>query len=191
MPNSAGPCSRSTASLTASVRAVREPDAHHRPKHPRTRNGLKAATTDVGKIQSWWKAHPDANIGILTGAESGLVVIDVDLAHGGVESMQSLAERLGNLPPHPMVQTGGGGFHAFFRHPGRPVKSRIGIADGVDIRADGAYVVGPYSVHISRNVYSWKIQPDRIAPPELPEAWLAWLVECHLGAALSVHQGRK
>jgi len=34
-------------------------------------HGLKDATTDPGAIKRWWRAYPDANIGIPTGNVSG------------------------------------------------------------------------------------------------------------------------
>src|SRR6266700_2778202 len=42
-------------------------------KHPRTPHGVKDATTDEATIRDWWTRWPDANIGIATGADSGLV----------------------------------------------------------------------------------------------------------------------
>jgi hypothetical protein len=54
-------------------------------KHPRTANGLKDATTDPERIREWWKRWPDANIGVVTGRASGVVVVDVDLDKGGIE----------------------------------------------------------------------------------------------------------
>jgi hypothetical protein len=42
-------------------------------KHPRTKKGFKAVTTDKTKIHRWWKDHPESNIGIATGKVSGLV----------------------------------------------------------------------------------------------------------------------
>ena len=50
----------------------------HPGKHPRTRNGVKDATTDRTIIKAWWKRWPDANIGIATGQTSGIFVLDVD-----------------------------------------------------------------------------------------------------------------
>ena len=47
-------------------------------KHPRTRRGLKDATIDEQTIRQWWRTWPDANVGIVTGARSGLLVIDID-----------------------------------------------------------------------------------------------------------------
>jgi hypothetical protein len=42
-------------------------------------HGHKDATTDLTKIDKAWTEIPNANIGIRTGDESGLVVLDVDV----------------------------------------------------------------------------------------------------------------
>lgn len=52
-------------------------------KHPRTRTGLNAGTTDRARICRWWSEHPDDNMGIATGS-ANLVVIDIDERHGGL-----------------------------------------------------------------------------------------------------------
>ncbi len=46
-------------------------------KHPRTKNGLKDATTDKKQIREWWGKWPNANIGIPTGSQSGFIVLAV------------------------------------------------------------------------------------------------------------------
>jgi len=58
-------------------------------KHPRTARGLKDATTDEQQIKEWWAKWPNANIGMLTGKESRILVLDVDPRHGGTESEQA------------------------------------------------------------------------------------------------------
>ena len=50
-------------------------------KQPLTRHGFHDATTDLNRVRAWWSASPAANIGMPTGAASGLVVVDVDV-HG-------------------------------------------------------------------------------------------------------------
>src|SRR5437870_3165901 len=53
-------------------------DCESHGKHPRTHHGLKEGTTDQDQILRWWRQCPEANIGILTGAESNICVLDVD-----------------------------------------------------------------------------------------------------------------
>src|SRR5215207_9284920 len=47
-------------------------------KHPRVAQGLHSATTDEQVVRAWWKRWPNSNVGIATGAVSGIYVIDVD-----------------------------------------------------------------------------------------------------------------
>ena len=51
-------------------------------KHPAVTGGFKVATTDARQIVAWWSKWPDANVGIATGAVSGLVVVDIDGING-------------------------------------------------------------------------------------------------------------
>ena len=80
-------------------------------KHPSTPHGVKDATTDPEQIKSWWAASPDANIGIATGSESGILVLDIDPRNGGAESLKRLEKELGPLPNTVTTITGGGGQH--------------------------------------------------------------------------------
>jgi hypothetical protein len=59
-------------------------------KHPRTRHGLKEASRNPDRIWIWWRRWPEANVGIRTGRESGLVVLDVDVRHDGEASLETL-----------------------------------------------------------------------------------------------------
>ena len=94
-------------------------------KHPRTPHGHCDATIDLEEIDAHWQRHPDANIGIATGARSGLVVIDVDPRHGGNVSLEALEAQYGPLPDTMRVRSGGDdrGWHLYFRYPGRSVPS--------------------------------------------------------------------
>ena len=104
----------------------------------------------------WFNRWPNANIGIVTGAVSGLVVLDVDLQHGGVESLQGLEEVHGPWPHTVEAVTGGGGRHIYFAHPGVFIHNRVGLEPGIDLRGDGGYIVAPPSVHFSGHRYTWK-----------------------------------
>jgi hypothetical protein len=117
-------------------------------KHPRTRNGIKDATKNEDQIQVWWTKWPDANIGLVTGQASGRIVLDIDVKKGkkGLESLQTLIDENGPLPQTLTARTPSGGWHYVFRMPDRPIKSRKGVRDGVDLLADGSYFVAPPSV---------------------------------------------
>lgn len=81
-----------------------EADCEHSGKHPLGKlapKGRNSATTNPETIKRWWGKYPDANIAIVTGPESGLVVVDVDPRHGGNETKKKL-ERSGNFPYPPL-----------------------------------------------------------------------------------------
>lgn len=146
-------------------------------KHPTTRHGVHDAATDADALRRWWSRWPDANSGIETGAETGIVVLDVDPRHGGDDTLRALERVLGPLPETPTVDTGGGGQHYYFAAPAGAPHLAATLGAGVDVKHDGGYVVAPPSVHASGARYEWCAEraPDEIALAELPEQWLAAL----------------
>lgn len=127
---------------------------------------------DATEVADWYRHWPDANIAIVTGVVSGLVVLDLDPRHGVDASLQELERKHGPIDETVEARTGGGGRHLYFAHPGEILHNRVGIAPGVDLRGDGGYVVAPPSVHASGEPYRWERSPDvcRLAP--LP-GWLS------------------
>jgi hypothetical protein len=109
----------------------------------------------VDEIEGWYARWPDANVGIVTGEVSGLVVVDVDTRHGGPESVAALEALHGPLPATVEAATGGGGRHLYFEHPGSPVANRVALRPGIDVRGDGGCVVAPPSVHPNGRRYEW------------------------------------
>lgn len=140
-------------------------------KHPRTTSGVKAATTDPVMIERWWSADPEANIGIATGAESGCFVIDVDEKSGGYDSLAEACAKYGDINDTWYAETGGGGLHFYFKHPGGVVKNKVGALKGIDIRGDGGYVVAPPSNHKSGRSYKWATEPGINELLPLPAPW--------------------
>lgn len=126
-------------------------------------------------VLHWFEHWPDANVSIVTGSLSGLVVLDVDARHHGVESLAALEREHGALPLTPEVHTGGGGRHLYFRHPGIALANRVGMWPGIDLRGDGGCVVAPPSIHPSGQPYAWR---QGRAAGDLPLADLpGWLLD--------------
>ena len=127
-------------------------------------------------LADWLQRWPEANLGIVTGVVSGLVVVDIDPRHGGNDSLALLEQRYGRLPATLEVVTGGAGRHLYFRHPGPMTFNRAGFAPGLDLRGDGGFVVAPPSMHASGRRYAWKDWREDRAPtgsaPALPPSWL-------------------
>ena len=83
------------------------------------------------EIRAWWSKWPDANIGIVTGAITGLVVFDLD----AVEAKDKLKELVADydLSAVPRSRTGKG-WQLFFKHPGVAVPNRAGVLPALDVR---------------------------------------------------------
>lgn len=132
---------------------------------------------DQTRITRWYSRWPGANVGIVTGAVSSLVVLDVDMVHGGERSLGQIENTHGVLPHTVEAITGGGGRHLYFARPGQTVHNQVGLAPGLDLRGDGGFVVAPPSIHPSSQCYAWA--PGH-APDETPLApmppWLVHLV---------------
>ena len=128
------------------------------------------------EVRAWYRRWPLANVGIVTGQISNLVAIDIDPAHGGEDSLKDLTARLGALPPTLTVRTGGGGRHLYFSALADPVpvRSRVGVAPGIDVRAEGGMIVAPPSIHPSGGRYVWVAAGAPVTP--LPR-WLLALVQ--------------
>lgn len=145
-------------------------------KHPRTKNGLKAASSNIEVINEWWNKWPDANIAIATGEASGFVVLDVDPRHGGEDSLELLIKQYGPLPNTVEAITGGGGYHILFKNPGQ-VKNRTNILPGLDVRGEGGYIVVSPSLHASGKRYEWELssRPLEVPLSDIPK-WLLQMI---------------
>ena len=147
-------------------------------KHPLTPNGVKDATTDDNIIKRWCDDTNNlANIGIAAG--NGLLVLDADAKSGGLATLNKWQRKYGALPLTPTVSTGGGGRHLYFAMPnGLSIGNKVAIAQGIDVRSEGGYVVAPPSIHKSGQRYSWAT-PENTPLAEAPN----WLLEILNGEA--------
>jgi hypothetical protein len=113
----------------------------------------KRATQE--EIIAWWRKHPEAQIGIVTGKISDLDVIDFD-GSGAIERFES---KICNLPQTIMQSTGrlDGGTHALFKYHGGNcgLRTRPNYLEGVDFKTDGGIVVVHPSLHKSGKNYQW------------------------------------
>jgi len=107
------------------------------------------------QVRTWWKRYPEARIGVVTGKISDLVVVDFD----SQEARPSLENAVGKLPVSIMQKTGRG-FHAFFKYPveknGFKTCSNYNGLKGVDLKADGGYIIVAPSPYDSEKYYKWE-----------------------------------
>jgi hypothetical protein len=124
-----------TAALQLAQRGLAIFPCQPRGKEPACDNGLHAATTDITRINRWWGSIPDLNIGIATGAVSGIFVLDID-GEDGETSLRQLEQAKGVLPATVEAITGKGR-HCYFKlgEHGSIRNSARQIAAGLDSRS--------------------------------------------------------
>jgi putative DNA primase/helicase len=139
-------------------------------KQPVTNNGFKDASADPAFVVRWWGSGPPFNIGVATGSASGVLVVDVDDEREGETSLRALETAHGALPPTVESITGKGR-HIWFKMPDQSLPCSVDrIGPGIDVRADGGYVICPPSIHPSGRAYTWSV--DSASAFANPPAWL-------------------
>jgi len=102
------------------------------------------------EVNHWFTTNPEANIGIITGAVSNLVVFDLDS-----KQAEEYADQQGGFPEDTVWVKTGKGYHVYMRHPGFHVNNQVDVKLTIDIRADGGLVAAPPSMHGSGTTYEW------------------------------------
>lgn len=128
-----------------------------RGKRPTTEHGLKDATTDEATIRAWWAIRPTHNIGAPTGIKFDVVDIDGPSAVGVV--MLGRDRWRSGLIGHALTQRPHG-HHLFYRPSGKPNAAKL--AEAVDFRGAGGYVLLPPSIGESGQRYRW-IKPLEVS----------------------------
>lgn len=106
-----------------------------------TWKAMQTRQPTASELHGWFVVQGARGIGLVTGAISGLVVVDVD-----VEGLALLAQ----LGWKPHVLSPSGGAHLYVRHPGWYVpsnasKNKAALPPGFDVRGDGGYIMLPPS----------------------------------------------
>jgi len=92
------------------------------------------------EVEGWFERWPTANLAILTGAASGVDVLDFDPGHDPWPTKGC------ELPTECIVRTPRGGQHYYVKHIVGVRNSAGKLAKGVDVRGDGGYAVIPPSI---------------------------------------------
>lgn len=126
-------------------------------KHPLIKNWPTLASNDTEQILEWGKQWPHSNIGIKTGRDSGIFVIDID-GEAGEQSLIALIAQHGEFEETRQARTGRGR-HLYFLYPdGVEIRNDAGrkLGTGIDVRGEGGYVVAPGSIHPENGQqYEW------------------------------------
>jgi hypothetical protein len=108
-------------------------------KRPACKHGFHDAETDPSALRSLWARSPGELIGVSTGEASGFDVLDIDVKHqDALAWCAANRERFPNTRTH---KTRSGGLHLLFRHAHGLRCSAGRIARGIDVRANGGYII--------------------------------------------------
>jgi hypothetical protein len=116
-------------------------------KHPRTKRGIKDATTDPAEIERLWAKRPKAKIGIVMGGPSRLAALLTD-GEAGQRSLRAITLTNGMLPRTVTIRDHDRRLRLFKFD--RPQTYSADIADGVRILGDGDFIVSPSGLDSTR-----------------------------------------
>lgn len=130
------------------------------------------------ELTAWFSTTP-MNVAVVTGAISGVVVVDAD-------DPDALRWCTAHLPYTPWQTKTSKGYHLWYRHPGVHVRNRARINTptgklAIDVRGDAGYVIAPGSLHKSGVTYAaagdWNAPRERV-----PVFWPGWLARPSVAA---------
>lgn len=145
------------------------------------------ATADPQEVAMWWRPEPQglaqnwfpfANVGIVTGRDSGVFVLDEDTYAGGSQTLGAYERRNGAMPATRVHSTARGGSHYFFAHPGFDVRNsaRKVLGKGLDVRGERGLVVAPPSRAPQGD---YELNPAHDIDPVPAPGWLLDLLRNH------------
>lgn len=149
-------------------------------KRPALRRWPELATSDVSQLGEWFLgAFSDCLVGVCTGRESGIWVLDLDRREGvdGFRVLERIEQGAGEkLVPTFTVRTPSGGEHRYFRYPEvgeMATTGGRGESSGLDSRGRGGMVLAPETrIWVEGNWRRYEIVDDR-EPVDAP----GWLVD--------------
>ncbi len=139
-------------------------------KQPLIAGGVNSATKDPEKIAGWPKDL--AGVAIACGP-SDLLVVDIDSPEA-LERWKAYAGEDWKSQTAAIVRTARGA-HLYFKG-ARKVPAHL--AEDIDLKSSGGYVIAPPSVHATGHVYTWSSQGVPVPTP-VPAPVPEWLrVKC-------------
>jgi Bifunctional DNA primase/polymerase, N-terminal len=110
-----------------------------------------------------WRRYPGPLVGVATGPASRSAVLDIDAKHS--EAREWWTENRGRLPVTRTHRTRSGGLHLIYADHNGLKCSASKIARGIDVRADGGYVIW------------WPAVGLLVLSDAAPASWPEWLCE--------------
>lgn len=134
-------------------------------KKPLIKDWRQAASTDELMVHRWFASGKN-NLGIVTGPESNVFVLDLDRhrpEEDGTKSFLEICKQISAIAKGPMAITAGGGCHLLFQFPKSAIKIPKQLAPGIDLLGAGRFFVASPSA-INGKYYRWE---KGCSPPEI------------------------
>lgn len=145
-----------------------------------TSNGNRwGSTISLDEINAYFTRWPNANIGIATGVNSKIFVLDIDTMSGhgvdGVAALKQLQAEHGVLSVTLMAKSPSGSLHYYFNYPAeQQVRMRPALTVGIDVKGEGGMVIAPPSIRPGAGEYIW-MNDNNVA--DAPDWLLALIIE--------------
>lgn len=160
-------------------------------KHPIIKNWPNNATLDTSILEAWFERQP-YNLAVVTGHKSGFFCLDVD-GESGKDSLLQLEKQFGAIPADTacMAATPSNGVHYYFKMPENlDLRNSAGkLGKGLDIRANGGYVVVPPSKVVNKvgieACYEWLRPATTLAKGQLPDT-PKWLLDLLMAKPMQI-----
>lgn len=133
------------------------------PSRPKSEGGrgFLDASKDEAVIRRMWGEWRGPFIGVATGKISGISALDIDVKHDTARAWWH--QNYNRLPDTRVYRTRSGGLHLLFQHIDGVRNSQGKLANGVDTRGDGGYIIWWAAAGFPCEVH---------APPAVWPAWL-------------------
>jgi putative DNA primase/helicase len=114
--------------------------------HPRTRGGVRDATTDHERVKRYWAKWPNAKIGIATDGDAGVIAIGIERDTGRT-NLKELEARNAHLPKTVTIRSRSRRVYFFRIGTARLNRTVKRLNNGVAVIGEGRFVVAPFDLH--------------------------------------------
>jgi len=131
------------------------PNCYKIGKHLFNLSNKAFGTRSLPKLQEMVRFHRNANLAVMTGIRSNLVIVDVDRPAIQAGSYERLCEAFPELHSTMCVKTGSGGFHYYFRSQEIFHSNTNQFGLGIDLLAENSCAISVGSTHKTGTCYEF------------------------------------
>lgn len=125
-----------------------------------------------------YKAFKNRNVGVVTGKQSNITILDIDYKDDGMKVWKLLSSLYPSFET-PTVITPNKGIHMYFKYVDIPSTSKLKMNNkkfGWDILNDNRQAVLPPSIdNINKKKYKWMVKPTKTNIIKIPDWLLSYI----------------